>query len=90
MRDYIPAPWEELPAEHLDGVEVHNAANDDLANLRAQALADKHGLIAIAGSDAHTTASLGRAGVAFNERVRGERELVDALRGAEFALYIPE
>ncbi len=88
VRDYIRAPWEELPAAHLDGIEVHNACNDDLSNMRAEALADKHGLIAIAGSDSHNPNTRGLAGVAFDERVRTERELVDALRTTDYALYI--
>lgn len=90
VRDYIRAPWEELPAEHLDGVEVHNACNDDLSNLRAQALADKHDLIAVAGSDAHTALSRGQAGIACPHRIRTEEQLVTVLRDGEYDLYIPE
>ena len=90
VRDYIRAPWEELPAEHLDGIEVHNACNDMLSNLRAQTLAEKHGLIEIAGSDAHTPPSRGLAGIACENRIRTERELVEVLRGGEYELYISE
>lgn len=90
VRDYIRAPWEELPVEHLDGIEVHNACNDDLSNLRAQALADKHGLIAVAGSDAHTSLSRGRAGIACETRIRTERELADILRGGAYELHVEE
>lgn len=90
VRDYIRAPWEKLPAEHLDGIEVHNACNDDLSNLRAQALADKHGLIAIAGSDAHTALSRGQAGIACAHRIRTERELADTLRSGEYELLVSE
>jgi predicted metal-dependent phosphoesterase TrpH len=90
VRDYIRAPWEELPAEYLDGIEVHNACNDDLSNLRAQALAEKHGLIAVAGSDAHTPHTRGLAGIACDKRIRTERELVATLRDEEYDLYIAE
>lgn len=90
VRDYIRAPWEELPAEYLDGIEVHNACNDDLSNLRAQALAEKHGLIAVAGSDAHTPHTRGLAGIACDKRIRTERELVATLRDEEYDLYISE
>lgn len=90
VRDYIRAPWEELPAEHLDGIEVHNACNDPLSNARAQTLADKHGLIEVAGSDAHTPQSLGRAGIACEHRIRTERELADTLRGGEYELVVSE
>lgn len=90
VRDYIRAPWEELPAEYLDGIEVHNACNDDLSNLRAQAFADKHGLIAVAGSDSHTPHTRGLAGIACNHRIRTERELADTLRDGDYELYISE
>ncbi len=90
VRDYIRAPWEELPAEHLDGIEVYNACNDPLSNARAQALADKHGLIEVAGSDAHTPQSRGFAGIACEHRIRTERELADVLRGGEYELYVAE
>ena len=88
VRDYIPAPWEELPTEHLDGVEVHNACNDDLSNTRAQILAEKHDLLAIAGSDAHTTSSLGRAGIVCETRIRTERELATILRDGAYEWYV--
>ena len=87
VRDYIPAPWEELPAEHLDGVEVYNAGNDDLSNLRAQGLAERLGGIAAAGSDSHSLSSLGQAGIACERRIRTERELVDLLRSGDYELY---
>ena len=90
VRDYIRAPWEELPAEHLDGIEVYNACNDDLSNMRAEALAEKHGLIEIAGSDAHTPSSRAQAGIVCEKRIRTERELVEVLREGEYELYIPE
>lgn len=90
VRDYIRAPWEELPAEHLDGIEVHNACNDDLSNLRAQALAERHELIAVAGSDAHTPQTRGLAGIVSEQRICTERELVATLRDGEYELYIPE
>lgn len=88
VRDYIRAPWEELPAEYLDGVEVHNACNDDLANLRAQGFADKRGLIAVAGSDAHTPFARARAGIVCDRRIRTEAELVRVLCEDEYDLYI--
>jgi hypothetical protein len=87
VRDYIPAPWEELPAEHLDGVEVYNACNDDLSNLRALGLAERLGGIATAGSDSHSLSSLGQAGIACERRIRTERELVDLLRSGDYELY---
>ena len=90
VRDYIRAPWEELPAEYLDGVEIHNACNDDLSNMRAEALAEKYGLIEVAGSDAHTPSSRARAGIACEKRIRTEYELVEVLREGEYELYVSE
>ncbi len=88
VRDYIRAPWEELPADLLDGVEVHNACNDDLSNMRAQAFAEKHGLIEIAGSDAHAADSRGLAGIACAQRIQTEDQLVAVLRDGDYELFV--
>ncbi len=90
VRDYIRAPWEELPADRLDGVEVYNACNDDLSNLRANQYASTHGLIPIAGSDAHTAEAPQRAGILCAHRLRTGEQLVDTLRSGHYELYIPD
>ncbi len=88
VRDYIREPWLELDANQLDGIEVHNADNDDLSNVRAQAFADKHGLLGIAGSDAHAESSRGRAGILCEHRIQTEKQLVEVLRSGDYELFV--
>ncbi len=88
VRDYITAPWEELPVDLLDGVEVYNACNDEMSNLRAAQFAAAHGLIAVAGSDAHTADTPLRAGIACPHRIRTNEELVRVLCDGEYELYM--
>ncbi len=90
VREYIRAPWEELPAEHLDGVEVYNACNDEMSNRRAEQFAEGYGLLAIAGSDAHTAQTPQRAGIVCSHRIRTNDELVTVLCDGDYDLYIPE
>ncbi len=90
VRDYIAAPWEELPSAFLDGVEVYNACNDDLSNLRAQQFAEVHDLIPVAGSDAHEADTPYRAGIVCEHRIRTNEQLVDVLLNGDYTLYIPE
>ena len=88
VREYIRAPWEELPVAYLDGVEVHNACNDDLSNVRAGAFCQANGLIAVAGTDAHESDFMGRAGIACDTRLCSEQTLVQVLRDGDYELYI--
>lgn len=90
VRDYIPRPWEELPAEFLDGVEAYNACNSPVENARAVAMARQKGLAMIAGSDAHTGSQTNRYGLAFSDRLRTEAELAQHLRENTYELYIPD
>ncbi len=90
VRDYIPDPMAELPAEYLDGAEVYNACNDDLSNRQAKEFADRNGLLYAAGSDAHRDGFVHRAGIACHHRIRTERELADTLRSGNYSLYTPE
>lgn len=88
VRDYIRRPWEELPSQHLDGIETYNAYNSDLENLRAAALAEREGLFAVAGSDAHFDTVPKRYGIACEHRIRTERALAAVLRDGDYELYI--
>lgn len=88
VRDYISRPWETLPAAWLDGVEVYNACNSDVENVRARQWAQQEGLRMIAGSDAHWAAFPGRGGIACSHRLTTEAQLADALREEEYSLII--
>lgn len=88
VRDYILRPWEELDVSLLDGIEVHNACNSDLENARALQLATRHGLLALAGSDAHTAVFANRVGIASPHRLPTEAALADTLRSRNYFLFI--
>lgn len=90
VRDYIPRPWEELPAELLDGVEGYNACNSPMENARAVAMAQQKGLLVIAGSDAHTAVQQERYGLLFDRRIKDEAALADSLRQEAYTLYLGE
>lgn len=90
VRDYIRRPWEELPADCLDGVEIYNAYNSDLENMRAEAFADREGLLCIAGTDAHHEAVTGRCGIVSPRRLHTEQDLAHVLREGDYTLHIPK
>ena len=54
---------------------------------RIEALRSGLSLPGIAGSDAHHDARVGLFATRFSRRVRDERDLAEAIRGAEFELY---
>ena len=88
VRDYIPRPWEELDTSLLDGIEVHNACNGDLENARALQLAQRTGLLSVAGSDAHTGKFPNRGGIACEHRITNEAMLAETLRTGAYSLVI--
>ena len=90
VRDYIPEPWKELPASYLDGIETYNASNGALENARAEAFAEREGLFAVAGSDAHGEHFPHRYGIACEHRLTDEAALAATLRDGDYSLYIPE
>ncbi|WP_419787407.1 PHP domain-containing protein [Pseudodesulfovibrio sp.] len=61
-------------------VEVENGRNTDAENRQAAELADRLGAHAVAGSDAHTLAELGRRPTRFHTRISCRADLVHALR----------
>ena len=71
---YLPHPFArgkggegryvDMMVPHLDIIEVHNGRlRPDRLNARAVAVADEHGLLRTAGSDAHTIGEVGRSWV---------------------------
>jgi len=59
--------------------EVRNGRNTAAENQQALQLASGHDMIAVAGSDAHTLAELGRCPTRFTVPVNSAHDLVDAL-----------
>ena len=89
MRDYIPRPWEPLDPALFDGVEIYNACNPPLDNLRAVNWAKENGLPAIAGSDRHYMGHCENFGILVDHRIRTEAELAQVLRDGAYELNIP-
>ncbi|MBR4942084.1 MAG: hypothetical protein IKZ19_08815 [Clostridia bacterium] len=80
-RRYITDPGPVSNLDLLDGIEVFNAANDELENAAAAALAAENPrFILTGGSDAHGGTTAGRAGTAFPERVKNEAHLAEMLK----------
>ena len=89
-RAYIPRPWPLECLAALDGIEVYNGGNEPAWNEQARALADELGLACIAGSDGHSTSSVGCAGIATSVRVRTGEELVRILKSGDYELLCGE
>lgn len=77
-RDYIDMSVLPIP-ELVDGIEVYNYCNKSAENIKAAELCEKHGLIPISGSDTHSAALCGYAGLAFDKPISNGAELAKAL-----------
>lgn len=83
-RPDIDGTW--FPFVHcVDGLEVYNAANAYGQNAMAMLLSIAHPELGrLSGADCHHTIdSVGRAGLAFDHRLRTKEELVAALKAGE-------
>lgn len=87
-RVYIPDPGPIPETATLDGIEIYNAANKPEENQLAFELARKLGMKGIGGSDGHSHASMGRAGIISPKRIRSERELAALLISGDYQIYI--
>lgn len=87
-RDYIPEPDFVLDVRYLDGIEVANYYDTPEESRRAVQLARDNGLLMSAGSDNHTGLDALRNGMAFQNRVRTNEALVQALRDPGSKLLI--
>ena len=89
VRDYIPRPWEALDPDLFDGVEIYNACNPPLDNLRAVQWAANNGLPPIAGSDRHYMGHCENFGILVDRRIRTEAELAQVLMEGDYSLNTP-
>ncbi len=83
-RGYIPENPRHLDMSYLDAIEVYNAANKEIEDVKADELCKKLGLLPTAGSDLHFTKHIGvipTGGMEFPHRIRTSEELVTALKG---------
>jgi predicted metal-dependent phosphoesterase TrpH len=69
---------------HVEVIEVLNGGSSAEENGRAEALAERHGLRRVGGSDAHYVSSIGRCLTAFHRPVRRVEELVEELRDGHY------
>ena len=73
----------------FDGVEIYNACNPPLDNLRAVQWAANNGLPPIAGSDRHYMGHCENFGILVDRRIRTEAELAQVLMEGEYSLNTP-
>ena len=85
-RSYVKNPFPLDCLETLDGIEVYNAGNEQEWNESARELADKLGLACVAGSDGHKIGTAGRAGIATQERIKSNGDLVRILKSKEYKI----
>jgi len=70
--------------ELVDAVEVCNGHNRHVENCVALAVANRLGLKALGGTDAHGPQELGRCVTVFEGDIRGEEDLIEAIRTGGF------
>lgn len=76
---------------HVEAVECLNGGSSAEENGRAEALAERHGLRRVGGSDAHYVSSIGRCLTAFHRPIRRVEELVEELgHGHYFPIRIED
>lgn len=74
--------------QFVDGLEVHNCKVTDLENDMARRVAERLGLLGVAGSDAHRPDDVGKCITIFEREVRTERELIQELRARRFTVEV--
>jgi hypothetical protein len=87
-RSYISTPGPHPDLALLDGIEVYNAGNTPEDNQDAALLRERKSLAAVAGSDGHSTASAGRAGILSPRRLPTEQDLAALLKRGEQKIYV--
>ena len=87
-RWYISTPGPHPDLAYLDGIEVYNAGNAPEENESAALLRERGDLATVAGSDGHSTASAGRAGILSPRRLRTEQDLAALLKARAQKIYI--
>lgn len=87
-RDYISEPHKIPDITLFDAAESYNACNTPEDNEMAEQLCKRTGLPRISGGDVHIAGRLGKAGVAFYDRITNDRQLVAALKAGRYKLII--
>ena len=85
---HIPTKGEEAGShpvfELVDEIEVVNGCNSESENRFAQEVAMVLGKRGTGGSDAHSTQGIARGSTLFHGDIRGEKDLLEALRSGAF------
>ena len=74
--------------QHVDGLEIHNCKVTDPENDMARRVAERLGLLGVAGSDAHRLDEVGKCVTIFEREVRAEQELIEEIRAGRFTVEI--
>jgi predicted metal-dependent phosphoesterase TrpH len=70
----------------VDGLEVYNSKVTEFENDMAGRVAERLGLLGVAGSDAHRPEDVGKCITILEREVRTERELIGELRARRFTI----
>ena len=74
--------------QYVDAVEVLNCKVTDPENEMARQVAERLGLLGVAGSDAHRLDEIGRCITILERDVNTERELIEELRAGRFTTEV--
>jgi len=74
--------------QYVDGLEIHNCKVTDPENDMARRVAERLGLLGVAGSDAHRLDEVGKCVTNFEREVRTERELIEEIRAGRFTVEV--
>jgi predicted metal-dependent phosphoesterase TrpH len=73
---------------HVDGLEIHNCKVTDPENDMARRVAERLGLLGVAGSDAHQLDEVGKCVTILERQVRTEQELIEEIRAGRFTTEV--
>ncbi len=72
----------------VDGLEVANCKVTESENDMARKVAERLGLLGIAGSDAHRLDEVGKCVMVFPKEIQTERELIEEIRARRFTIEV--
>ena len=72
----------------FDALETYNYGNSFEDNDLAEQLCKKSELLRTSGGDVHSVDGIGKAGLAFYERITNSEQLVTALKAGNYKLII--
>jgi predicted metal-dependent phosphoesterase TrpH len=74
--------------QYVDGLEVANCKVTESENDMARRVAERLGLLGLAGSDAHRLDEVGKCVTVLSQEVWTERELIEELRAGRFTIEV--